>query len=374
MTTDASPPSLLNRFQQLERTLLVLAAVAIALSFLLDVATAGGLRPAIGAVAALGSLVVARRSANLAGTLLIVVSISLSIVGLVQRADDSTPGLALAGGLILSCGMVSATGKRPLAVLLVVAMFFALLLSNLVFVEAFIAFGATIVFWTFAAAAVGAGFYIRWTVEQRDRSINQARNSERIEMARELHDVVAHHVTGIVVQAQAGQFVAENDPQQAKRILAEIEQAGTEAMTSMRQLVETLRTGDNPLDASMNAVADLKELADSTRESGLEVTLAADQLPPALAPTIGRLTGEALTNTRRHSPDADTIHITIRTDSRNLVWSVSDNGKPKPPNPRPGYGIIGMTERVEALNGALTTNHDGQHWTVTATIPLETPR
>lgn len=374
MTTDASPPSLLNRFQQLERTLLVLAAVAIALSFLLDVATAGGLRPAIGAVAALGSLVVARRSANLAGTLLIVVSISLSIVGLVQSADDSTPGLALAGGLILSCGMVSATGKRPLAVPLVVAMFFALLLSNLVFVEAFIAFGATIVFWTFAAAAVGAGFYIRWTVEQRDRSINQARNSERIEMARELHDVVAHHVTGIVVQAQAGQFVAENDPQQAKRILAEIEQAGTEAMTSMRQLVETLRTGDNPLDASMNAVADLKELADSTRESGLEVTLAADQLPPALAPTIVRLTREALTNTRRHSPDADTIDITIRTDSRNLVWSVSDNGKPKPPNPRPGYGIIGMTERVEALNGALTTNHDGQHWTVTATIPLETPR
>ncbi len=275
------------------------------------------------------------------------------------------------GGLILLCGIISRTGERPLAAPLIVTIFVAILVADVVFAGPFAGLVATIVFWATAAAAVGAGLYLRLGAEDRERSIAEARNGERIEMARELHDVVAHHVTGIVVHAQAGQFVAETNPEHAKQILSEIEQAGTEAMASMRQLVDTLRTGDNPLDASMNARGDLNELVQTVRESGVDVNLTVNDFPTSLAPTIVRLTREALTNTRRHSPEATSINIMINSDETNLHWTVSDNGQPKAPNLNPGYGIVGMRERVESLNGQLDAGHDGAHWIVSATIPLD---
>lgn len=359
--------------QRLERSFFIFATAGLLAAMLLDFAADANalLRVLIGGVAAIGSLHFSRRSPNVAAGLLLVVSFALSAGGLLTRQADSSPGLVMIGGLILLCGIISRTGERPLAAPLIVTIFVAILVADVVFAGPFAGLVATIVFWATAAAAVGAGLYLRLGAEDRERSIAEARNGERIEMARELHDVVAHHVTGIVVHAQAGQFVAETNPEHAKQILSEIEQAGTEAMASMRQLVDTLRTGDNPLDASMNARGDLNELVQTVRESGVDVNLTVNDFPTSLAPTIVRLTREALTNTRRHSPEATSINIMINSDETNLHWTVSDNGQPKAPNLNPGYGIVGMRERVESLNGQLDAGHDGAHWIVSATIPLD---
>ena len=87
-------------------------------------------------------------------------------------------------------------------------------------------------------------------------------------MARELHDVVAHHVTGMLIQAQAGRLIAERDPERAEQMFAEIEAAGTEAMASMRRLVASLRAGDDNALISMDPRGELDELAANIRAVG----------------------------------------------------------------------------------------------------------
>lgn len=364
------------RRQRLERALVALSTMALTLVLVIDVMTGedGWPRVVVGGLAAILAVLASGRSANVAAGALVTLSLAFSIGGALLSNGDSTPGLALNCGLVLMGGIVVRSGGRPWAFLVVAGIFLATLLANLVFVDPFVGLVLTIIFWVVAAISVAAGFYVRLGEEERDRSVTRARNSERLEMARELHDVVAHHVTGIVVQAQAGQFVAETDPHQAKQILVEIEQAGAHAMASMRQLVETLRTGESPVEVSMNAQADLDDIARSIRESGIEANLAVGAFPDALAPTIVRLTREAVTNVRRHGLNATVIDIVVSADDTALYWSVSDNGRPTAHNPNPGYGLVGMRERVESLRGQFQVGHDGERWTVSANFPMRPTR
>ncbi|GAB3933279.1 hypothetical protein GCM10027614_03890 [Micromonospora vulcania] len=115
-----------------------------------------------------------------------------------------------------------------------------------------------------ALAAVGAaagGIYLRVIATRRDRTIALVRAEQRAEFARDLHDFIAHHVTGIVVQAQGARFVAEQDPQRVITALEQIERAGAETMTSMRRMVGILRNPDAPPDAPLAPLAGVAELA-----------------------------------------------------------------------------------------------------------------
>ena len=140
----------------------------------------------------------------------------------------------------------------------------------------------------------------------------QVRHQERLAIARELHDVVAHHVTGIVVQAQAAQLVADQQPDAAQRALDRIARAGGEALAAMRAMVGALRdesTGDELVPTA--SISDLRAIAESTasERDELPVRLAIDDraatLPEPVIASVHRIAREAVTNARRHSVGAD---------------------------------------------------------------------
>ena len=167
--------------------------------------------------------------------------------------------------------------------------------------------------------AAGAGLYLRWVDHERRRDLDLVRQDERLAIAQELHDVVAHHITGIVVQAQAAQAVWPEQPEVAPDALARIEAAGAEALRSMRRLVSTLRADEvGPL-APAATLADLQVLADRSTAMGLPVHLhldGVDELPPSVAPSIHRVVGEAITNAQRHATGATAVDVRVRGGRR----------------------------------------------------------
>ena len=112
-----------------------------------------------------------------------------------------------------------------------------------------------------AAGAAGVGLYLRIMAAGRERAMDAVRAEQRAEFARDLHDFIAHHVTGIVVQAQGARFVAEQDPQRVIVALEQIERAGAETMASMRRMVGVLRDPDARPDAPLAPLAGVTDLA-----------------------------------------------------------------------------------------------------------------
>lgn len=221
------------------------------------------------------------------------------------------------------------------------------------------------------AVAVGIGVYLRWTDWYRAAAARTARDAERIEIAQELHDLVGHHLTGIVVQANAARHVAERRPEAATEALEHIGREGTEALAALRWVVGALRD-EQPLGSSW---LDIERLATFAAAPGLEITTAvADDVPPlseAHAPVVYRVVAEALTNARRHGQGVTRIQVVATVEDEHLVVAVHDDGAPAP-EPTGGSGIDGLRTRVEDLGGQLTAGPgtDGG-WTVRATLPLE---
>ena len=109
----------------------------------------------------------------------------------------------------------------------------------------------------------------------------------------------------------------------------------------------------------------------TSERSANEVDLTVTELPPALGSTLVRLTREALTNCRKHTPVGTSIEVLIETDDSSVIWTVVDDGKSSAPEPRNGFGLIGLRERVEALGGSFFAGPaPGQGWKVGAVIPL----
>lgn len=222
-------------------------------------------------------------------------------------------------------------------------------------------------------AAVGAGLHMRLLERSRaERAAaeeERVRRDERLDMARELHDVVAHHVTGMLVQAQAALVVAEQDKDQACAMVNGIVDGGTDALGAMRLMVRTLR--DNGAAAATNDLsADLLQLVE---KSGLQVRanveLASD-VPPELGRSVLRLVQEALTNVRKHAVDATDVEVDVRLTSDAVMLSVVDNGTARPAHSG-GFGLVGMRERVQELGGRFFAGATGDGWLVTAELPLE---
>lgn len=241
------------------------------------------------------------------------------------------------------------------------------------------------------ALGVGVGVYLRHLDDAQVRAADDARRAERLDLARELHDLVAHYVTGIVVQAQAAQVVADRDPAAAGAALERIEGAGRDALGAMRGLVGTLR-GDEPAGSSLplappvalDDLAGLTDLVERTRATGLPVRLTVDPAAGrtargAVAASTHRIVQESLTNVHRHAVDPTHAEVDVRLDAGALVVTVTDDGRQPVGGPDDrtltgaGFGLVGMTERAEALAGSLAAgplDPPEQGWRVRAVLPL----
>src|SRR5690242_3823599 len=181
-----------------------------------------------------------------------------------------------------------------------------------------------------AAAAGGATF--RYRAESWRRALDQIRSQERVGLARELHDMVAHHVSAIAVQAQAGRATAGQRPEAALEALAAIEGEASRTLAEMRAMVRVLRDGAPAEYAPQPGVADLLSLARRDPMPVVEVTLPDDLegLQPQVDAAGYRVAQEALTNALRHARNASRVQIRVVQDGGRLRLRVTDDGQIDP--------------------------------------------
>ncbi|MFM9706285.1 MULTISPECIES: sensor histidine kinase [Streptomyces] len=253
--------------------------------------------------------------------------------------------------------------------------------------------------WTVDAAALdlaaviligltaGAAAYRRSLDYRRNVTIADTRREERLAIAADLHDFVAHHVTGILVQTQMARMMATTAPTPTSTttsmppgldpVLAGIERAATEALASMRRTVGVLREAGP--DADRRPVGDLAGIADLTEAfttpSPTLTVDAPDDLPHEVQAAAFRVVQESLTNVRRHAADATTVTVAVRHDAGRLDVTVTDDGRGGTQLPTEahggGFGLVGLTERVTALGGTLDTGPRpaSPGWRVRASLP-----
>ena len=222
------------------------------------------------------------------------------------------------------------------------------------------------------AAALGAA--IRYRAKIRIRDIDQAKAREREQLARELHDTVAHHVSGIAIQAQAGRAIAASHPERAIDALATIEEAATHALTELRAIVGVLRASQDTEFAPQPAVAEVEQLAtDGQTRPCVEVRLSGqlDDLSPAVGAAIYRLAQESITNARRHARNATHVTVAVTGDADRVRLTIDDDGSSGAPGRAPaGYGLVGMQERATLLGGSFHAGPTAQlGWRVEAILP-----
>ncbi|GGK68887.1 sensor histidine kinase [Streptomyces flaveus] len=243
--------------------------------------------------------------------------------------------------------------------------------------------------------------------ERAEERAEWARNEERTRIAREMHDVVAHRVSLMVVHAAALQAVARKDPEKAVRNAALVGDMGRQALTELREMLGVLRTGDGlspraqpvPLAAVGAAaaaaasrvvddeggdgpcLADLDELLGQSAAAGMAVDLSVDGDSRVYAPeveqTAYRVVQEALTNVHKHAAGAKT-HVRLAHRSAEIAMQVENEPPPEPEAasgarlPSGGNGLVGMKERVAALGGVFVSGPtDAGGFRVSAVIPAE---
>ncbi|RCV52113.1 sensor histidine kinase [Marinitenerispora sediminis] len=262
-------------------------------------------------------------------------------------------------------------------------------------------------FWSLpAAVAVVAGGYLRWGERRTRRAVDRARRAQRLELARDLHDFVAHDVSGIVVQAQAALFVAEGDPGRAASALRRIERSGLDALATLDRTVRMLNDPDGAHEArgadasgagggagapSLGPPPGLERLRDTVRRFGatgparIRLTMADDAVRAAsreAGTTAYRVVVEALTNVRRHAPAAADVRVSVARVRRSsgpalevrVVNGPGDAAAPAPALPGAerdggGRGLAGLGERVRAVGGTLSAGPCAAGWQVVAVLP-----
>ncbi|MEU4392796.1 histidine kinase [Kribbella sp. NPDC023855] len=234
--------------------------------------------------------------------------------------------------------------------------------------------------------ALVVGGYPRVAAARLRDSVVNARQAQRLHLAHDLHDFVAHDVTGIVAQAQAGRFVGESDPATMRAALERIEAAGQEALAALDYLVEMLghdQPSAAPTIMGLAGLPDLVERFKAERQPGctveLEQRLARPlaTLPPQAHLTAYRVAVESLTNVRRHAPAARHVHLRLET-TPSLLRLVIVNDLAEAPKQATGrrlsggYGLQALSERLHAIGGRLDAHRtENGCWTVSCEIPLE---
>ncbi|AWS44825.1 sensor histidine kinase [Streptosporangium sp. 'caverna'] len=204
----------------------------------------------------------------------------------------------------------------------------------------------------------------------------QAVLEERARIARELHDVVAHHMSVIAIQAEAVPLRAAGDATRLEEGLGEIRALSLAAMTEMRRVLGVLRDGDGRTDtAPQPGLGRLEELIGTARSAGLTVTLKLGGdltgLPEAVSLSAYRIAQESLSNAMRHAPGS-TVSVKITRSGTELHLRVANDARhPSPTEPgHIGHGLIGMRERVSMLGGSLWAGPVGPGFAVTAILPI----
>jgi signal transduction histidine kinase len=199
---------------------------------------------------------------------------------------------------------------------------------------------------------------------------------ERTRIARELHDVVAHHLTAVIIRAQAADRVRATRPEVASESIGWIAETAKEALTAMRTTVRVLRTdGDAAALAPEPTLGDLRSIAARVGEAGLDIELRLPEPLPHLEPQVElaavRIAQEALTNAMRHAAARRAV-VTLRCDADGVVVDVDDDGTSGSPSDRrrDGTGLVGMHERAAACGGRLSIGSSPLGgWRIRAWLP-----
>ncbi len=215
---------------------------------------------------------------------------------------------------------------------------------------------------------------------EREEAIRVTLADERARIARELHDIVAHCVSVMVVQAGAAEDLLDRDPQKARAPLRSVQETGRQAVGELGRMLGLLRGERAQLALKPQpGTADLAELVDHMAAIGLPVELTVEgsdrPLPPGVDLTVYRIVQEALTNVLKHAAPT-TAHVRLHYDDQSVRVSIRDTGRTGGPGGadtnRVGHGLIGMRERVGLYGGSLeTAGTPGGGFTVTAQLPLE---
>ncbi len=238
--------------------------------------------------------------------------------------------------------------------------------------------------WTGVGDAIGGtavllssivlGQSVRTQHGARQRRLEQVKSEERVELARELHDTVAHHVSAIAIHAQAGRALAATSPGSSLEALEVIELEASRTLAEMRSMVRVLRNGAPADYAPQPGAGELGSLVDaSPGPPTVRVDLTGDLagLPAAVDAALFRIAQEAVTNARRHARNATLVDVRVDADASCVRLHVEDDGDPTVAQASPaGFGLIGMIERATLLGGTcLAGPGPGRGWTVDATLP-----
>lgn len=215
------------------------------------------------------------------------------------------------------------------------------------------------------------GAVVRFRQQAQERAVEQTRLMERAQLARELHDSVAHHVTAITLQAQAARAVLRTSPDDAANALASIEDESKRTLVELRALVGALR--DEPRLTPAAGLAELRGLARASTRPAVTVAFVGDLagLSPVMERALFRLGQEAVTNAIKHARNASTVTVRVAAAGDSIVFSARDDGEAGQVG-RAGFGLGGMAERVSLLGGTFEAGpHAEGGWRVHASLPRE---
>jgi len=332
-------------------------------------------RTAAAVVAGVGIAALWFRRQHPMGAVLVAVVPQIVIHTVAYWTDRDTPVLASAGtgGLIVVYSLFRWASGREIAGAMAVVV-----LANFVFETAavqpsWLAALANLIPWLLSAAV---GVVMRYRANLRERATHEARLEERQKLARELHDTVAHHVSAIAIQAQAGQAILANDPKSVGPVLASIEQTASDTLSEMRRMVGALRS-DSAATTPQSGLAQVAALADEW-PGGVEVkvTMSGDLegVAEGVESAIYRIAQESVTNAQRHARHATRVRGEVAGDAESISVEITDDGDLVAlGSSSKGYGLVGMDERARLLSGSLRFGpRPNRGWTVAATLPRET--
>lgn len=242
--------------------------------------------------------------------------------------------------------------------------------------------------YSYAAARQRAliGLKTRQLADEQAKVVRQGITIERLRIARELHDAVAHHVSVMGVQAAAARTVLDSNPDAARERLETLESSSRAAVSELYQLLGTLRDDESRDDAEVETgspsstldLGSLDALIDDFREAGLGVSVERIgeefELPPLIGLNLYRIAQEALTNVLKHAGVGTRVRVHVRYAPDSIELEVSDEGRGRPGPPARGasLGLLGMRERAASIGGTLiATNRAESGWVVRVTVPLE---
>ena len=243
--------------------------------------------------------------------------------------------------------------------------------------------------WTGLADAIGGsavlmsafalGLSVRTQHGARDRRLEQVKTEERVQLARELHDTVAHHVSAIAIQAQAGRALAATSPASSLEALEIIEVEASRTLAEMRTMVRVLRNQEPADYTPQPGVGDLERLVSAPATGPrVELSVAGDLtgLPAAVDAAVFRIAQEGVTNALRHARNASRVDVRVEGDGASVQVHVVDDGDPSPAQlvPGSGFGLTGMVERATLLGGTCRVGPcPGRGWAIEASLPRVVP-